>query len=433
MSKNKVIFIFLAILLVIGFWLRVYQIDQVLFTGEEITYLNGAAGLYHTGNFEIWNFAEEESIKPFTGDKIYTAQIALSYFIFGISELSTRLISILWGLLLMACIYCFAYNLSKDRLISLFAVFCLVFSNFFIQASHFASPVIMYASLFFLGVNLFFLKQKIAKISAVLLIFISALFSILYLDINLVTPSNIISRYDDFFSHIFEEFRIVWLVAVPAIIYLLESKWWKSRKYLLSIIFILAGSVLIPLITDKYNYQNYYFLIILPIFWFFAITGIKHITRHKKEIIFILIALTLITVPSFPLIPGIKPLTNNFIIQESQEKEKMLSLYQDLVDNKLDNVHLVSPVDYYLTDYSFSYQKHSSVEKYKVDNIKKYLNKEETGYLIFKKELERKMSHQKMKRIRSSFYYHFEISELTDYYVFSWGPEEAEKFINYEN
>ncbi len=93
-----------------------YKLDNLDFRTDEYLVVGSAAGYYHAGKFNQWDFLENRlSENVYTRSWPHTWLVAQSYKIFGISEWSSRIISVLFGVLFVLLSYIVAHHFSRDR------------------------------------------------------------------------------------------------------------------------------------------------------------------------------------------------------------------------------------------------------------------------------------------------------------------------------
>ena len=432
MMNKKIFYIFFFLLIIFGIFLRVYKLNDIIISGNELQYTEGAKGLVETGHFEKWSFTDNKTITPFKKDKILTVQIAAAYKLFGLSEFSTRLPSIFWGVCLLIFIPLFVKRLSADDFIAIAILFFIVFSEPFIKISRIAAPEIMYFSWLFIALFLFTIRNKVVKIIGAIIFLLAIINIVLLTKIDIIAITDIFVKSGNLAKLVFTDFRILWLMYIPIILYLIKEKWWQKRKELILII-ISVILYLSALIIFDISSVNIWLLILLLVIWLLSLISVKSFIQNKKRSIFILLVLIIGMTPAFPSIASFPPITKKIFIDEqlkTEDKNNIIKLYKYLDDYQLDIAHIYYPNNYYLKDYSFDYIRHFHQKKLKIKSIIEYLNKNKTGYLVYPKIIEKSTPGVLQRRIMKCFNRHNEISELTKYQVFSWDESQKECFMN---
>ncbi|MBN1253044.1 MAG: glycosyltransferase family 39 protein [Bacteroidales bacterium] len=106
-----------------------YQLDKFDFWSDEKQVTQGAAGYYHTGKFQQWNFIKE---KPYPNESFdrnfpHLWLVAQSYKIFGVSEWSSRIISVIAGILFVFLGYFVLKFFFKNKAIALLILLAFIF------------------------------------------------------------------------------------------------------------------------------------------------------------------------------------------------------------------------------------------------------------------------------------------------------------------
>ncbi len=97
--NNKIGHIFLFISICIGLYLRLYDLGEASLWGDEFYHYLSAKYFLSNGTFELPSGYE------YTRGWLYSLLVSFSFKLFGISELSARLPSVLWGILILPLIY----------------------------------------------------------------------------------------------------------------------------------------------------------------------------------------------------------------------------------------------------------------------------------------------------------------------------------------
>jgi len=106
-----------------------YQLDNFDFWSDEKQVTQAAAGYYHTGTFQQWDFIKE---KPYPDAKFernypHLWLVAQSYNLFGVSEWSSRIISALAGILFIVLGYFVLNYFFKNKAVSLLILLAFSF------------------------------------------------------------------------------------------------------------------------------------------------------------------------------------------------------------------------------------------------------------------------------------------------------------------
>jgi 4-amino-4-deoxy-L-arabinose transferase-like glycosyltransferase len=175
--KKIVVITILVLTILLGAGLRLKDAKNLSFTNDEYQVVSAAAGYRYTGTFMYWNFLVDtpdsiqscpeldDSCHYYTRAYPHSMLIALSFHLFGISELSARIPSLIFGILLIPLSFFFAKYMTKRDDVSLMYTFIIAMHGAFINLSKYAR---MYAlvipitvlSLFFLYKGLFEKPRK---------------------------------------------------------------------------------------------------------------------------------------------------------------------------------------------------------------------------------------------------------------------------------
>ncbi|MFH1537187.1 MAG: glycosyltransferase family 39 protein [Patescibacteria group bacterium] len=172
MSKSKkhlfipIILLILLILILCGFYLRYNNLGEINFQNDEYFHLDAGVGFIKTGEFVLWDFLAEESVKEYTRAFPYTWIVASTFSIFEINEFYGRLPSLIFGLLLLPLLYFISFRVSKNHLISLSVLALGVFDSLLIWSSRLSRMYSLFVLLFLIACYLIYLgfeknKQKI--------------------------------------------------------------------------------------------------------------------------------------------------------------------------------------------------------------------------------------------------------------------------------
>lgn len=130
MKKNIKLLIILAVIVLIGSFLRFYKIGDSAFDRDEFFELNSSYGYFKTGDFITWDFGNNE---PFPADmqdetstdraEVFRWQLAQLYHFHEPSEALTRGLGAFWGVIGIVLVYFVAVSLTGNAYIGLIAAF----------------------------------------------------------------------------------------------------------------------------------------------------------------------------------------------------------------------------------------------------------------------------------------------------------------------
>ncbi len=147
--------ILLGALVIGGFAIRLNDVGEHGLYEDEFQVVAAAVGYYNTGVFYRWNFIKdapdcyEDNIDcKYVRAWPHSWLIAKSYKIFGISEWSSRLVSVLYGTALIAVVFWFALFFTQNKWIALIASAALALYPPFIGLSRYARMYALLTPLF---------------------------------------------------------------------------------------------------------------------------------------------------------------------------------------------------------------------------------------------------------------------------------------------
>ncbi len=247
--KKWVTTFLLVVIILVGAGLRIKDTKNLSFRNDEYQVVAAAAGYRYTGTFMYWNFLTDtpdsiqscpeldETCNYYTRAYPHSMLIALSFRLFGISELSARIPSLVFGILLIPLSFFFAKYITKRDDISLIYTFLIANYGLFIHLSKYTR---MYAlvipitilSVYFLYRGLFEKPRK--EISNK---FLSSYFSYRY--VELIVGSLLL--YLAYLLHI----NVVAIVPVLFIFIIYKFLSTREKKYLpiilLGVLFIVIS------------------------------------------------------------------------------------------------------------------------------------------------------------------------------------------------
>ncbi|OGY85716.1 MAG: hypothetical protein A2233_03715 [Candidatus Kerfeldbacteria bacterium RIFOXYA2_FULL_38_24] len=428
-KKNIVLILVVALLLLIGLSLRIYQINHVLFSENEVHYLEASVGLVKTHHFQNWDFIAQKGLKPFYGDRFFTTQVALSHVLFGVSEFTTRLPSFFWSLVLLLAIFCTTYLFTRKWLWAAILLFFAVFFPPFINLARTVDPLGMYVAIAWLGIALILLPCRLSKISGVIILFFGLAQSVRWF--GLIGNGIHLDGFLSFFKFICSDLRFKWLTGIPLVYFLFFSAWWQKIPLRWFVGGTLAGLVILGFIIPHFE-AHPLVLIFFPFFWLLLLYSIDFLIPKKAVWGLVLAGLVLSVLPSFPKISGFTPLTQDAQADHDAlyfNKQDLLQVYEYIEENPLEITHFLRPTKYYLSAYNFNYQGHTGLSKYKRGYLLKYFSKNKTGYLVYPKSAEENMPLVLLQVLQENLTYHTDISTTTSQQVWSWNEQQASDFL----
>ncbi len=162
-SKGHLTTTLLIIALVLGAFIFSYKLGEHDIREDEFQVVDAAGGYYYEGDYYSWDWIEGEPGENYLGESYYdrafphTFLIAQAYNLFGISEWSTRLVSVLFGILFIPLLYLIARFFTADKYLSLLVVYIAIFYDYHIYYFRYAR---MYALLLPLSLLLVYLIYK---------------------------------------------------------------------------------------------------------------------------------------------------------------------------------------------------------------------------------------------------------------------------------
>jgi hypothetical protein len=124
MLSKRNIFLVLALVVIIGGFLRFYRLGEVSFVADEFLDMNASYGYFQTGTWQAWDFnlgepSERMNVASDERAWIYRWQVAEIFHFIAPTEANARAVSALWGLVSIIAIYFAAYGLTKKKMIGL--------------------------------------------------------------------------------------------------------------------------------------------------------------------------------------------------------------------------------------------------------------------------------------------------------------------------
>ena len=156
-AQGWVYTIALVLIISIGFSLRIYRLDSRNIYGDEFQTVSVAAGNYFSGTFNQWDWQKQELNKiTYKRAWPHTWLIAQTYRIFGISEWSSRLVSVIFGTLLILFSYIVAKGLFRCKDTALLFSALISLDTLFIEWSRFARMYILFIPTYLIAIYLLY-------------------------------------------------------------------------------------------------------------------------------------------------------------------------------------------------------------------------------------------------------------------------------------
>ena len=290
-------------ILIIGSLVLSFNIADSEFKEDEFQVVLAATGFLNTGNFYRWDWLNNDIVcNDLTNATCYydrswphSAIIALSYKLFGISEWSSRIVSVFFGLLFLICSYFITKYFFKNKKLSILITITLLLNPAFINFFRYTRMYALLAPLFLI---LFYLSYRFITESK---------------DINFKnkTLNKIINKNFNFnfiillllfiFLFLNSQIHINSLLIVPSlylfVIYLAITH--KKRRY-----FLLTGigflAILIIFLAYHFNFTTKY-IGLLSFFGKNNYMYLDHLTQYpfKKTIGIIFLIIFLLNFPLF--------------------------------------------------------------------------------------------------------------------------------------
>lgn len=165
-DQKKKIWIFLGLVLLLGFFLRVYKIGQQSFLADEFLGINVSYGYQQTGQWKFWDFNQEKLTEEvYVRANVYYWQVAQVLNWLGLGEGNSRLVSVAWGMLGIFSLSLWIYLFSKNWIWAILAGLFLAISPTALTFDRKLRMYSMFAPVFFFfSMSVFwFLEKKIEK------------------------------------------------------------------------------------------------------------------------------------------------------------------------------------------------------------------------------------------------------------------------------
>jgi len=234
----------LMIAMVLGAFVFSYKLGAHDIREDEFQVISAAAGYYYEGDFYTWNWLEGEP-----SDSIYdrafphTFLIAQAYNLFGISEWSSRLVSVLFGILFIPVLYLTARFFTEDNYLALLAVFIAIFYEYHIFIFRYAR---MYALLIPIFLILVYFIYKGLTESSLISGSANKLYKLIYSNFNYNYCYAVLALIFLYFGYLIHINALVIIPAAWLFVFLMFYRT-KEKKYLSLSLIGLAGLLYIVL------------------------------------------------------------------------------------------------------------------------------------------------------------------------------------------
>lgn len=149
---DKQVIIVMLVFIIAGFGLRAYKLGASDIRGDEFQVIGAATGYLYTGEFYRWNWIDGEPgcLDLTSGSCVYTRawphtwMIAQTYKLLGISETTSRIPSLIFGIFLIGVAYLLGQYFTKSRTLALWTAGFTTIATSYISLSRYTR---MYAIL----------------------------------------------------------------------------------------------------------------------------------------------------------------------------------------------------------------------------------------------------------------------------------------------
>lgn len=155
-NSGRYAFIVFMVIFILGAFIFTYQFGEHDLREDEFFVVDAAGGYYHAGDYYCWDFINNEPGENVLGETYYdrafphTYLMAQTYNIFGISEFSTRLVSVLFGIFFIPVYYITAKYFTENKYLALLAVGIAIFYELYIFTFRYARMYSLLLPLFLL-------------------------------------------------------------------------------------------------------------------------------------------------------------------------------------------------------------------------------------------------------------------------------------------
>ncbi len=152
---NRWFYVVLICIMLLGMGMRLWRLDSTPFVADEFLDVNATYGYFQTGQWQAWDFNHGEPnvrLNEASDERawIYRWQVAQLYKYLPPTEFTTRLVSVLWGVLTSIILYFVTLSFTKNRWIALVATFLWVVSVPAIEINRKIRMYSMFAPVFLL-------------------------------------------------------------------------------------------------------------------------------------------------------------------------------------------------------------------------------------------------------------------------------------------
>ena len=180
--RSKLIIVLLVLAILVGVFTFSFRLGEHDFREDEFQVTNAAAGYYHEGDYYRWNWLEGEAEEEiYERAFLHTYMVAQAYRIFGISEWSSRLVSVTFGVLFLPLLFFTVRYFLGNSYLALLTVYVAVFYDQYIIIFRYAR---MYALLLPLFLVIVYLVYRALNDKCRILKPDHSLYSLLYSYLN---------------------------------------------------------------------------------------------------------------------------------------------------------------------------------------------------------------------------------------------------------
>lgn len=229
----------LVILIITSIFVLGYRVGSHDLREDEFQVVGAAAGYYYTGTFYEWDWLQQKSGQytsclatdidcNYTRAWPHTLLIALSYKIFGISEWSSRIVSVLFGVFFASVVYFAARYFTGFKHIALLATTAAIFNPAFINLFRYTR---MYAVLLPIFLLLFYIFYKLIIEKSEINLGLTTLNTVINKHFNfnyLLLPFVVLLLIANYFIHV--NSLIVFPIILAFIIYLAIAR--QENRYI---------------------------------------------------------------------------------------------------------------------------------------------------------------------------------------------------------
>ncbi len=151
LKKNKITLGLFLIVITLGGFLRLWKLGNPSFSADEFLGINASYGYFKTGQWKMWDFNQGNlTEKVYNRASLYYWQVAQIFRFFEPTEFYARLVSVFWGLLNLIGVFLFTLRKTKNKKLTLLAIFLLAISIAAINYDRKLRMYSMFSPLYFL-------------------------------------------------------------------------------------------------------------------------------------------------------------------------------------------------------------------------------------------------------------------------------------------